>query len=221
MRQADAEALTRFGIEPIQLMEAAGLQTARLVASLFEGIDGKLIAVVCGSGNNGGDAMVSARYLRQRGAQVRIVGVPPSRDTSLPAHQLRTIQSLGIDWTDARAAPLDVDADLIIDGLLGTGVRLPLRPQEDRIIEAVNRVGAPVVAIDVPSGLDADTGAGADRCVKASMTVTLGLLKPGLLRCTAAGQVFLADIGLPVDLFRDQEAAIHAIFALGDLVELV
>jgi hydroxyethylthiazole kinase-like uncharacterized protein yjeF len=152
---------------------------------------------------------------------VRIVGVPPGRDTALPAHQLRTIQSLGIDWTDARAAPIDVDADLIIDGLIGTGVRLPLRPQEDRIIEAVNRVRALIVAIDVPSGLDADTGAGADRCVNASVTVTLGLPKPGLVGCKAAGRVFLADIGLPVDLFRDQEAAIRGIFALGDLVELV
>jgi len=221
MRQADAEAVTRFGVEPIQLMEAAGLQTARLVASLFGGVDGKRIAVVNGSGNNGGDAMVSARYLRQRGARVRVVGIQPSSETSLSARHLRTVQSLGIDWTDARAAPIELDADVIIDGLLGTGVRLPLRPLEARLIEAINRASAPVVAIDIPSGLEADTGAGADHCVKASFTVTLGLPKPGLLGSKAAGRVFLADIGLPADLFRDDQAAIRAIFALGDLVELV
>jgi NAD(P)H-hydrate epimerase len=221
MRQADSEALSRFDIEPIQLMEAAGLQTARLVASLFGGVDGKRIAVVCGSGNNGGDAMVAARYLRQRGARVTIVGVPPGSEISLNGHHLRTIKSVGIDWTDARAAPINVGADLIVDGLLGTGVRLPLRPQEDGIIEAINRVGAPVVSIDVPSGLDADTGAGMDRCVRATATVTLGLLKQGLPGCQAAGRVFLADIGLPADLFGDKQGDIRAIFAVGDLVELV
>ena len=220
MRHADAGALSRFNIEPIQLMEAAGLQTARLVASLLEGVEGKRIAVVCGPGNNGGDALVSARYLRQRGARVRALVVPP-REMGLAAHHLRTLQSLGIEWTDARASPADLSADVIVDGLLGTGVRLPVRPQEDGIIQAINQVRAPVVAIDVPSGLDADTGAGADRCVQATVTLTIGHLKPGLVDCQAAGRVFLADIGLPADLFGDHRAALNAIFAVGDLVELV
>lgn len=221
MRQADAEALSRFEIEPIQLMEAAGLQTARLVASLFEGVQGKRILVVCGPGNNGGDAMVSARYLRQRGARVRAVVLPPRSENSLAARHLRTLQSLGVDWTDARASPLDLNADVIVDGLLGTGVRLPIRPLEGGLIQAINQVGAPVVAIDVPSGLDADAGAGKNGCVQATVTLTLGMLKPGLVGCAAAGRLFLADIGLPADLFGDQQAALNAIFSLGDLVELV
>ncbi len=223
MRRADAEALSRYNIEPIQLMEAAGLQTARLVDSLFGGVDGRWIAVLCGPGNNGGDAMVSARYLRQRGARVRAFVVPPRStvETNLAGHHLRTLQSLGVDWRDARDSPMDLTADVIVDGLLGTGVRLPVRPQEDGIIQAINQAGAPVVAVDVPSGLDADTGAGNDRCVQATVTLTLGFLKPGLVGCEATGRLILADIGLPSDLLGDHQSAVNAIFAMGDLVELV
>ncbi len=222
MRRADAEALARFNIEPIQLMEAAGLQTARFVATLLDGVERKTVAVVCGSGNNGGDGMVAARYLRQRGARVRALVVPPSSTAdSLAAHHLRTLQQLGVEWLDDRRAPANLIADVIVDALLGTGVRLPVRTQAAGIIQAINQVRAPVVAIDVPSGLDADTGTGQDACVQATATLTLGLLKPGLVRCEAAGRVFLADIGLPADLFGDHRAALEAVFRMGDLVELV
>jgi hydroxyethylthiazole kinase-like uncharacterized protein yjeF len=220
LRQADTEALSTFGIEPLELMEVAGWQIARFVDVMTDGVRGKRVIVVAGSGNNGGDALVAARLLLQRGAIVS-ASIVPSRDpNSLPGRHALTARRLGIPILEAPQG-IGPSADVLIDGLFGTGVHLPLRDPAPAIIEAMNATGRPIVAIDVPSGMDADTGKGAETAVRAAATVTLVAPKAGLAGASNAGRVFLADIGMPVALFGADQQALAAIYAVGDLVELV
>ena len=220
LRQADTEALSTFGIEPLELMEVAGWQIAKFVDALTDGIRGKRVIVVAGSGNNGGDALVAARILLQRGAIVS-VSIVPSRDpNSLPGRHALTVRRLGIPILEAPQG-IGPSADVLIDGLFGTGIHLPLRHPAPAIIEAMNATGRPIVAIDVPSGMDADTGKGAETAVRATATVTLVAPKAGLAGAANAGRVFIADIGMPVALFGADQQALAAIYAVGDLVELV
>ena len=220
LRQADTEALTTFGIEPFQLMEVAGWQVARFVNAFMHGIRDKRVIVVAGSGNNGGDALVAARFLQQRGAIVSVSIVPSPDPTSLAGRHALTIRRLGIPIFDAPQG-LDPFADVLVDGLFGTGIHLPLRDPAPRIIEAMNASGAPIVAVDVPSGMDADRGAGQDGAVRAAATVTLVAPKIGLRGTTNAGRVFVADIGMPAGVFPADRDALAALYRIGDLVELV
>ena len=219
LRQADTEALTTFGIEPLQLMEVAGWQIARFIDAFMEGIRNQRVIVVAGPGNNGGDALVAARFLRQRGAVVS-ASIVPSRDPkSLAGRHALTARRLGIPIVDAPQG-VGPSADVLIDGLFGTGIHLPLRDPAPAIIEAMNATGRPIVAIDVPSGLDADTGMGAEAAVRAAATLTLVAPKAGLAGVSNAGRVFVADIGMPVALFGADRDALAALYAAGDLVEL-
>jgi len=220
LRQADEEARSTFGIEPLQLMEVAGWQVARFVDTFMNGIRDKRVIVVAGSGNNGGDALVAARFLQQRGAIVS-ASIVPSRDpNSLAARHLLTTRRLGISVFDAPEG-VETSADLLLDGLLGTGIHLPLRDPAPRIIEAMNATHAPIVAIDVPSGMDADRGAGEDGAIRAAATVTLVAPKTGLRGSANAGRVFVADIGMPVGVFAADREALAALYRIGILVELV
>ena len=220
LREADVGARQQFGIEPLQLMEVAGWQVARLTDALMGGIRGKRVTVVAGSGNNGGDGLVAARFLRQRGALVTASIVRSRHPQSLPARHATTLERLGIAL---REAPDGIDgaADVLVDGLLGTGIRPPLREPAPRIITAMNATRRPIVAIDVPSGMDADTGSGAEDAVVAVATVTLAAPKAGLAKTANAGRVFLADIGMPASLFSADGEAIASLYRMGDLVELV
>jgi ADP-dependent NAD(P)H-hydrate dehydratase / NAD(P)H-hydrate epimerase len=219
MRRADAQAGEEYGIEPIQLMEVAGWQVARFVDRYLDGSRGKRIMVVAGSGNNGGDALVAARFLQQRGAMVAALVVPSVDLKSLTARHTRTVRRLGIPTADWPAA-LDSGADLLLDGLLGTGVRLPLRDPAPALIQAMNAAGIPIVAIDIPSGVDAEGGAEPGVAVRATATLTLAAPKAGLARYPDAGRVFVADIGLPAALFGPDRESIEALYQAGDIVEL-
>lgn len=217
MRQADEQARELFGIEPMQLMEVAGFQVARFTRSWLSAPNQQVL-IVCGAGNNGGDALVTARHLFRRGVGVTAWVVAP-RPGSLAMRQLEIARRLGIPCTQAAAGDLPV-ADLILDGLLGTGARPPIREQEVALIDAMNRAGPPIVALDIPSGIDPD-GEVNGHPVKAAATVTLGLVKPGLLRSTYVGRLFLADIGLPPPVFGPRVKAVEAVYARGDLLELI
>jgi hydroxyethylthiazole kinase-like uncharacterized protein yjeF len=220
LRQADAEARSQFGIEPLQLMEIAGWQVARFVHDFLDGIRGKRVAVIAGSGNNGGDALAAARFLHQRGAIVSASIVPPRDASSLVAHHAAIVRRMGITVRDAPDG-IEPSVDAVVDGLFGTGIRPPLREPAPRIIAAMNGTGRPIVAIDVPSGMDSDTGQGAQMAVRAMATLTLAAPKAGLAGAGNAGRVFLADIGMPASLFGVDREAIAALYAIGDLVELV
>ncbi len=194
-----------LGVSTIQLMEAAGRAIADTVESLLGGVSGKLVVVFAGPGGNGGDGMAAARYLASRGARVVVyllgrpqeIGVEASRrqyealelmDVSVELKVVRTPEDL----------PEAVRADAIIDALLGVGVRGPVKGLYARAIELINRSQGLRVAVDVPSGLDPDTGNVLGVAVKADATVTLHRPKPGLLkRPELVGKLVVADIGVP------------------------
>lgn len=220
LSQADERARSQFGIEPIQLMEVAGWQVARFIDGFVDGVRGKRVIVVAGSGNNGGDALAAARFLHQRGAIVRASTVPSRDPNSLAARHALTIGRLGIPMLDAPQG-IDASADVVVDGLFGIGIRLPLRDPAPRIIEAMNASRVPIVAIDVPSGLDADSGAGREGAVRAAATVTLVAPKTSLRGSTNAGRVFVADIGMPIAVFSSEREALAGLYQIGDVVELV
>jgi len=219
LRQADEQASSRFGIEPIQLMEVAGWQVARFIDRFVDGVRGKRVTIVAGSGNNGGDALVAARFLHQRGAIVRASIVPPRDPNSLAARHALTIGRLGIPMVEAPHG-VEASADLLVDGLFGIGIRLPLRDPAPGIVAAMNASHAPIVAIDVPSGLDADSDGGQEGAVRATATITLVAPKAALRGTPNAGRVFVADIGMPIGVFSSEREALAGLYQIGDMVEL-
>ncbi len=189
------------------LMENAGRQVAGVAATFLQRIGGRKVSIICGKGNNGGDGLVAARYLHNRGYKVRVFLL--TRFDELTGDALanyRICGQLGIDIqeVDEKYLPklrfsLSL-TDLIIDAMLGTGVTGAPRGLVKQVIDLVNDVEKTVLSVDVPSGLDAATGAVPGACVRANMTVTLAAPKVGLLVYPGAGYVgelFVADIGIP------------------------
>ena len=192
-----------MGVAGSELMERAGAGVVRTVQERWSGLEGLRVAVVCGKGNNGGDGFVVGRRLAEAGASASVyLAAPRSRITGDAAHHLERLETeagpvapLPENLTQALA-----EADLVVDALLGTGLKGPPREAGARVIGSINDCGRPVVSVDLPSGLQADTGAVAGACVQAAVTVTFGLVKvghmlyPGRSNC---GALELVDIGFP------------------------
>ena len=195
MGQADALAIAS-GVPSLTLMENAGAAVAEAAIRLAGG-KSVAIAVLCGPGNNGGDGFVAARLLRERGHRVRLGLLGP------PANLKGDAAAMAARWGD-RVEPLSTatlaGADLIIDALFGAGLARPLEGMAADVVAAVNASGKPVLAVDVPSGLDGSTGRADGPVVQATATVTFFRLKPGHLLLPGrllCGPVHLADIGIP------------------------
>lgn len=205
VRAVDQIAIDRFGIPGIVLMENAGRGAADWLLELG---CGERIAILCGAGNNGGDGFVIARHLANRGRQVSILLiVPPEKIRGDAAVNLRIVQAmqLPLEVLDPVANPATLtarlsNADWIVDALLGTGATGSVREPYATTIRLMNASGKPILAVDLPSGLDADTGEPSGACVRASATATFVARKPGFDRPAAAeflGQVRVIDIGVP------------------------
>ncbi|MDZ7343040.1 MAG: NAD(P)H-hydrate dehydratase [candidate division KSB1 bacterium] len=208
-------AVDKYTIETLDipgrvLMENAGRAVFAVIRERWAPLAGKRFAVLCGRGNNGGDGFVVARYLHEVGAccDVFLVGSAKELRGDAQANHavltrlgcaVRQIQSL-------ETMPELRHADLIVDALLGTGVRGPLQGLMGQIVTRINESGRPVVAIDLPTGMDADTGEIVGPCVRAETTVTMGCRKQGLLFSPArehAGKLIVAEIGFPAAAFRN------------------
>jgi hydroxyethylthiazole kinase-like uncharacterized protein yjeF len=191
-----------FGVSRLQLMENAGHGVASEVASRFKA--DKSVAVFCGLGGNGGDGFVAARHLVSSGFKVTIVLAGKVQDISDEAavENLTAIRSLRekvplIEAYDTALVP-DITAEIVIDALLGTGTKGTLRQPILRMVEQINRMKALRVAIDVPTGIDADTGNTLGQAVKADLTITFHRTKKGLERAKkCVGKLVVRDIGLP------------------------
>lgn len=197
-RQAEALALARH--PPHTLIERAGLAVARLALSLVP--HGRRVIVLAGPGNNGGDGLIAARWLAARGWQVTIhlIGHGASRPGSDAAHALGSVAACSPQSGLPEALG---DADLLIDALLGLGATRAPEGALAEAIRAINAHPAPVLAIDLPSGLSADTGQPlGDVAVRADHTLSLLTLKPGLLTGEGralAGRLWFDDLGEPLD----------------------
>jgi hydroxyethylthiazole kinase-like uncharacterized protein yjeF len=195
------------GITVEQLMESAGRAVARAAAAALGGTYGRRAVVVCGKGNNGGDGLVAARHLVRWGVAATVILLPDETTLREPSvTMLRRLKEAGgrIRAGDSLSRELG-RADVAIDAIFGTGFRgAPEDAPADAIAE-LNASGVPVVAVDIPSGVDGETGAVSGEAVVATVTVTFGAPKPGLLfhpGAAHAGIVEVVDIGFPPDLVR-------------------
>jgi NAD(P)H-hydrate epimerase len=215
--ELDRRATEEHGIPAASLMETAGRRVAQVAEALLRERGGRRVVVLAGKGNNGGDGLVAARYLRRAGVDVRVLLAAEGELSGEPARMLASAAESGVIVLSAAAAgPAEemARADLIIDALFGTGFRGSARGQAAALIEAANRSGKPIVAVDVPSGLQADTGQWEGPCIQATATVTMGLPKIGLLLypgAEMAGTIYVADIGYPVHLREDTFVATHLV----------
>jgi NAD(P)H-hydrate epimerase len=212
MRGLDARAVDELSLPTLILMENAGRGAAAWLRDRA-GSNARVL-VVCGPGNNGGDGGVVARHLDAWGHAVRVVWFARAdRLRGDAATQWGILARSGLDQTTIDDAAIDSDrldaliaaADWVVDGLLGTGLTRPVEGPLRAVIEALNRSGKPILALDLPSGLDADTGRPLGEAVRATATTTfvapkLGFQAPGASGYT--GEVIVVDIGLPRCLLK-------------------
>jgi hydroxyethylthiazole kinase-like uncharacterized protein yjeF len=210
MRMLDRWAIEQRGVPSLQLMERAGQGVVAAAERVCQ--DGPIV-VLCGKGNNGGDGLVVARLLRERGRAVRAIGIAEEPEMSPDARaNLARLEGQGLARLGSpEAADALKGAALIVDALLGTGFRGAPHDEVAEAIDAIGEAGAPVLAVDVPSGVDASTGEAQGGAVRASLTVTFHAAKPGLWIHPGkehAGEVEVIDIGIPRGAPSDASAGL-------------
>jgi len=208
VRRLDQLAVSEYGMSGLVLMENAGRGTTDVLCSL--GVAGPVV-ICCGRGNNAGDGFVIARHLDIRGYAARVLlWADPDELTGDAAANYQILRKTavpievfsGSHGADALQGRLG-GAAWIVDALLGTGARGEPRPPLDAVIDQLNAARAPRLAVDLPSGLDCDTGQAARHTVRAAHTCTFAAVKPGLLQPEATpyvGQLHVVDIGTPRSL---------------------
>ncbi len=220
IREVDQIAIEQYGVPGVVLMENAGRGCSQIIATHWA--SGRVV-ICCGQGNNGGDGFVVARYLENAGWTVQVrLAFPPSAVQGDAAIFLASIQKSGLDVCTIQA---EVDApsaghpevnwskfeselksaDLVVDALLGTGLTGSVRSPYKQIIESINAAGCPVFAVDLPSGMDCNTGKPLGTCIRATRTATMVAEKLGFENPDSealTGPVDVVEIGLPRALIR-------------------
>ena len=213
MRECDRLAMEEFGVPGLTLMENAGRAVVDLLARRGWAEPGAGVLIFVGPGNNGGDALVIARLLHLAGVKPRVVVLAdPGKFTGDAAVNLQALQKLPIPLEIVDCSPklrgLDaslMEADLVVDGIFGTGLSRELSNHFLETVSLINRFPGPVVAVDTPTGLDADSGRVLGAAVRADCTVTFALAKPGLFTWPGrnwAGEVEVVDIGIPQEVYQ-------------------
>jgi len=194
-----------FGVSRLQLMENAGHNVAVDVAARFP--QAKNVAVFCGLGGNGGDGFVIARHLSSLGFKVTVILAGKAKEITDKA-ALKNWEALQFlknsisiyEVYDSALIP-EVTADVVVDALLGIGTKGKLRPPILQLVQKINLMNAFKVAVDVPTGIDSDTGEVLGEAVKANLTITFHKTKKGLEKAKEyVGELIVKDIGLPKDL---------------------
>ncbi len=213
-----------YHIELIQMMENAGRALAELSRRWLDGIaQEKRVIVLCGTGNNGGGGMTAARRLHNWGVNV-LVALTKSADElhGVPAHQLDILKRMNIPILES-ASLLSSTFDLILDAVIGYGLSGPPRDAAADLIRWANAQGAPILALDTPSSLDLTSGQVYDPAIRATATLTLALPKQGLLSPQAkpfVGELYLADIGVPPELYAKMGVVVPPLFVESDIIRL-
>lgn len=224
MKYLDKKATADHGIPEDRLMENAGRavaeETIRIIRKKPGAGAGAFKAVVCsGKGNNGGDGLVAARRLKAAGAGVRVFLIEAGKSGygGLVVRNLRKARAAGVrvsgvaGWKDERLAVCFKKADVLLDALLGVSAVGAPSGSVRRMIRLMNKSGRPIIAVDIPSGLNPDTGRRPGVCVAAGHTLTIGFAKAGLLAPGAAksvGKIKVLNIGYPAALAAEAERAL-------------
>jgi len=207
MRALDRKAIDEIGIPGEQLMEEAGKGVADVADMFLKEIGGKKVAIFCGKGNNGGDGFVAARHLGGKGYSVDVFLVARMDELKGDARlNLERAVKLGIPVHEIDTPPVKLDFEMIIDAMFGTGFKGKVKNPYRNIIDKINNANIPVVSVDIPSGIDGDTGQDGGTSVYADATVTFAYPKlghifyPGRER---TGELYTVDIGIPPELIEE------------------
>lgn len=227
MKRIDEETIKRF-VPGLTLMEQAGQRVMERIEAEFGSVEGLLVSLFLGRGNNAGDGLVVARLLLESNAKVILNYMSEPKDLSPDAfknyarlsgfRKKRGIMERFLflsDWEEKVEHELE-ECDLVVDALLGTGISKPVRENLAHVIDLINGGSAPVLSIDIPSGVSADTAEVMGCAVAASMTVTLGLPKVGLLFHPGrahAGALSVGDIGIPAEVIEGERFPLHILDA--------
>ncbi|MEK7262912.1 MAG: NAD(P)H-hydrate epimerase, partial [Bacteroidota bacterium] len=219
MRSCDKRAVKEYSISSFLLMENAGRSVADAVEKYCKEIQNKTFLIFCGKGNNGGDGFVVARHLFNRGANVQILLVGKKSEVKDDAKtnlaivlqlQKKTKDASRFSFQEISKHTSDYPScDFIIDALFGTGFSGDVRTPYAEIIHWMNENGKPVIAIDIPSGINSDTGIKTNIAVKAQLTVTMATKKTGLLLNDGkenSGNIIVADISMPNKLLEEYQS---------------
>jgi NAD(P)H-hydrate epimerase len=209
VRSVDEWAIKVMGVSGVVLMENAGRSCAEFILARLGGASNSLVCIFCGTGNNGGDGYVIARHLRNAGVRCRIIvcgnAAKIKGDAKVSLDIIMKmgieIQQIDVDWRDIETKVKDFTrgASLVVDGLFGTGLQGHLADNYIGLINALNERDIPIVAIDIPSGLDCDTGRPLGAAIKAKATITFVAAKKAFENPASAeytGEVYVASIGI-------------------------
>jgi hydroxyethylthiazole kinase-like uncharacterized protein yjeF len=204
MAQIDRTTIEEIQIPGVVLMENAGRGVVTEIVNFLGNVTGKQILIFCGKGNNGGDGYVIARHLYNQGARVAVfLAGEKDKIKGDALINLKILENMGIEINEIASLgqiPVFPHIDLVVDALLGTGVTGPVVGFLAELIDFMNRLSVPIISVDLPSGMETDTGAVCGACIKAEMTVTMAHLKTGLLFSPArdlAGKIVVVDISVP------------------------
>jgi NAD(P)H-hydrate epimerase len=229
MREVDRLMIDEFQILLLQMMENAGRALAEQARQLLGGdANSGRVVVLAGRGGNGGGGLTAARRLAIWGAEVVVVlGASRNAFNGVPLHQLGILDRMHVRVADAH--PIDSvvaelqSADVILDALIGYSLRGAPREPIASLIRAANDASVPVIALDIPSGLDGDSGQANHPTIRADVTVTLAVPKVGLVQPPArewVGQLLVADISVPDQVYQRLGVRLGPIFASGDVLRL-
>src|SRR4051794_19514085 len=232
MREADRQTVDDVGLPSIVLMENAGRQAVAAMEAAFEDLATSRVGVLCGRGNNGGDGFVVARTLAQRGIEAIVFLLGSVSDVRGDARtNLEILGRVGVtvvEITNAQEWELHFseisECDLIVDAIVGTGFHGPLSGLLETVVADVNGLGVPVVAIDLPTGVSADSHEIEGEAIEASMTVTLAAPKIPLVLPPAdlhGGDLVIADIGIPLPILDEVEGPFIELLTRERMRELV
>lgn len=222
MQELDRKAIETYRIPGVVLMENAGRGATEVISNAFPDLQKKKIAIVAGKGNNGGDGFVIARYLLNRGIPVKVYLLADSKvlrgdaETNFQIFQRMKGEVIPVPSSkDYQKVKKELEKfDLLIDAIFGTGLDAEVRGYYREVIDHLNTLQKPIVAIDIPSGLDADSGKPHGTAIRASLTVTFGLPKVGHLILPGpdyVGKLKVIDIGLPTKLVEEEKIQTHLI----------
>lgn len=226
MAEVDRLMLEKYHIDLIQMMENAGNQLARLTLTMIDkNIKNPAVLVLAGKGGNGGGALSGARHLSNMGCTISVcLSNPPEQLDAVTFHQLEILQRMRIPiLSSIKDSPMT--PTVIIDGLIGYNLNGSPRGRAAELIDQANNQQVPVLSLDLPSGLDADSGEHLQSYIEAHHVLTLALPKTGLKNWPAAetkNRLFLADIGVPPELYRNAFGLeIPTLFRQSPIIEIV